>query len=144
MEDDQKKKVKVAIIVVCLVVAAVVGLTQMGEDEAEIPAFEGMEVWVLCRNPSCEAEYPVPKKDYHEYVQANADPHLPTAPPMKCEKCSEMSVFAGIRCAKCELVFEKAAIFDVTGDRGDYPDRCPKCRYSQREVDRGVIYKPKR
>jgi hypothetical protein len=144
MDDDKKKTVMLVIIGVCFLIVAIMAVGRIMGNKVEVPAFEGKKTWVLCRNEACKAEYEIPLREYFVYVQENDDPREPSAPPLPCQKCSEKSVYEAIGCAKCGLVFEMASIFAVTGDRKDYPDRCPKCRYSQREVDRGVVYKPKR
>jgi hypothetical protein len=144
MEEDQKKRVMVVVIVVCLVGAAGLTLMQMDSDEAEIPEFEGEIVWVLCRNPDCQGSYKMSKNAYFVYLKENDDPRSMGAPALLCQECSKESGFRAEKCEKCAEVFEPGSIYQIHGDVSDYPDRCPKCRYSKREEDRGVKYKPKR
>jgi hypothetical protein len=143
MEDDQKKMVKVGIIVGCLVVAGVIMVSQLGSDEVKIPDFEGETIWVLCRNPACGTNYQMSKNAYFVYLKENDDPRVPVPPGLICEKCGEKSGYRAEKCPKCGEVYESGAIFGVHGDVDDYPDRCPKCRYSKQEEKRGVPYKPK-
>ncbi len=144
MDEGKKKTVMLVIVGVCFLIVAIFAVGRMGGSQGgKVPEFKGQKTWVLCRNTACIAEYEMSKREYFLYVQKNDDPRMGSAPPLKCQKCSEMSVYRAVGCAKCALVFEMGSIFSVTGDRKDYPDRCPKCRYSQREVDRGVVYKSK-
>ena len=143
MDDGKKKTVMLVIIGICLLIVAIMVAARMGSRQGEVPAFEGRKTWMLCRNEACKAEYEIPLNEYHVYVQENDDPRSSSAPPMTCQKCGEKSLFKAVGCAKCGLVYEMGSIFSVTGDRNDYPDRCPKCKYSQRETDRGIVYKPK-
>ncbi len=89
MEEDQKKKVMIVDIVVCLVSAAGLVLMQTGSDEAQIPEFKGEIVWVLCRNTNCEHSYTMPKNAYFVYLKENDDPQSPGPPALICQECSE-------------------------------------------------------
>ena len=144
MDEDQKKKVKITLIIVCLVIAAVLIFAQMGSDEVQIPEFEGELVWILCRNPDCQNSYTMPKKAYFEYLKEYDNPQSLGAPPLVCEKCSKESGYRAEKCDKCDEVFEPGSIFQIHGDVDDYPDRCPKCKHSKLEEKRGIKYKPKR
>ena len=48
-------------------------------------------------------------------------------PPVKCEKCGEESVFAAIKCEKCDKIFFPGTV------EGKYEDKCPECGYSPTE-----------
>ena len=132
MTEPVKKKVIVGAIVGCLVLAA--GITYVTNSPAGgIPKSFAKEVtWVKCRNPECEAEYQVTKKEYFQYQEEHYDPRVPGAPPMVCQQCGEESVYRAVKCEKCGLVFEMGTI------RGDYNDRCPKCRYSKLEAEKSA------
>jgi phage FluMu protein Com len=93
-----------------------------------IPADE--MTWMLCRNRECEHSYQIPLRQYFRDVEANWDGVSFIAPGLKCPKCREMSCYEAVKCAKCGLVFEKGAV------PRDFDDRCPKCNYSQNEIDR--------
>jgi hypothetical protein len=146
MDEDKKKKVMLGIIVFSVLVVAIMTVGRMGGDDDTnvIPEFEGQVEWVLCRNPGCEADYSVPMKVFYEYMQEHREPGSSMVPALVCEKCNQESVYRAVKCGKCELVFEPGSIYQVHGDRRDYSDRCPKCKYSKHEEDRGVKYKPKR
>ena len=144
MDDGKKKTIMLVIIGVCFLIVAIMTVGRMGGGVDTIPDFEGQTTWVLCRNESCVAQFEIPKKDYFEYLKEHDNPQSPLPPALICEKCNQESIYRAVCCAKCGLVFENGAIFEITLDIKDYPDRCPKCRYSQREVDRGVVYKPKK
>lgn len=51
-------------------------------------------------------------------------------PALKCEKCGQPSAYAAVKCGKCGLVFEAGAV------KNDFPDKCPKCKYSKIEDER--------
>jgi len=55
-----------------------------------------------------------------------------TTPGLICPKCGKPSAFEAMKCPKCGNIF-------VAGEsgRGDFPDRCPKCKYSAREEAKG-------
>ena len=120
----------VGVIVGCLVLAA--GKTYVYYYPASrIPkSFAEELTWVKCRNPECEAEYQVTKKEYFQYQEKHYDPRFPGAPPMVCQQCREESVYRAVKCKNCGLVFEMGTI------SGDYNDRCPKCDYSKLEAEK--------
>ncbi len=145
MDEDKKKKVMLGIIGVSVLVVAIMTIGRMGGDKAgEIPEFEGQVEWVLCRNPDCEANYSMPMKDFYEKLNELRPPGSPVVPAFVCEKCNEESVFRAVKCEKCELIFEPGSIYSVHGDTDDYGDRCPKCKYSHKEIKRGITYKPRK
>jgi len=111
--------------------AAMMMQQQMGASEGpNLEPFKDMSTWVTCRNPACKAAYEMNLKEYHEFIQANADPRSPMPPAMVCKKCRQKSVFRAVKCAKCGFVFERGTVL------ADFADRCPKCRYSKTEQDR--------
>ena len=69
-------------------------------------------------------------KEYHTFIQKNADSSSFLPPPITCKKCGEPSVYRAEKCAKCGAIFERGTV------PADFADRCPKCGYSQTEVNR--------
>ncbi|HUW19252.1 MAG TPA: hypothetical protein VMW16_08125 [Sedimentisphaerales bacterium] len=132
MDESKKKPIMIAVIVVCLGAAAVIAYKSTRRNEG-IPAHFAKEMtWVKCRNPKCEAEYEITKKEYYEYLEKNTTPTMMSAPALICTKCGEPSVYRAVKCEKedCGIVFE------ANWKRGDYEDRCPKCGHSQIERER--------
>ena len=130
MDESKKKPIMIAVIVVCLGAAAVIAYKSTRRNEG-IPAHFAKEMtWVKCRNPKCEAEYEITKKEYYEYLEKNTTATMMTVPALICTRCGELSVYRAIKCEKCGLVFE------ASWKRGDFEDRCPKCGYSKIEDER--------
>ena len=55
--------------------------------------------------------------------------------PIECPECSMRSAFRAVKCKECETIFMQ----DYTSE--DFPDRCPKCDYSDIEVRRNKARK---
>ena len=130
MEESRKKPIMLGVIVVCFVLAGVVYLkTRPGG--LDLSGLSG-QTWVLCRNSECRHSWQMDVKEYHMFIQKNADPRSPLAPPITCKECGEPSVYRAVKCAKCGAVFERGTV------PADFADRCPneECRYSQTEVNR--------
>lgn len=132
MNGSTKNTVLLSIIVVCLVAAGVITWRTHGRRGPDLTPFADKTTWVLCRNEDCGASWEMNLKEYHEFIQKNADPRSLLPPPITCEQCSEPSVYRAVRCAKCGAVFEMGTV------TADFADRCPNesCGYSQIEVDR--------
>ncbi len=127
MEESRKKTIMIGVIVVCLALAVVITL-QLREKAGGVAGIKrGVKIWTKCRNPNCEAEYQMEKRDYAEYVQTHMDPILMTVPALICEKCGEESIYRAIECKECGLVFERYSVPE------SLPDKCPKCGFSEME-----------
>ena len=130
MEESKKKPIMIIVIVVCLGAAGAIfwGTGGGGGDTIDSISDEEM-IWAKCNNPACKAEYQTGKKAYFKYVEENANPMAPTAPPMVCEKCGEKSVFRAEKCTNpdCGIVFLRGTV------PNDFPDRCPECKRSETE-----------
>lgn len=141
MEESKKKPIMIGVIVVCAVAA--VGITVLSRSGGRqgiesIPADE--MVWLKCRNDKCEAEREVTLREYYRMVEEKQkeNPGVLITPPLVCHACGEDSTHKAAKCAECGLVFE-------TGwKRGDFEDRCPKCDYSQIEVDRKAAHEARK
>ena len=96
---------------------------------------EGAVTLVTCRNGECNANYEMPKREYHTQMEQKQleNPELVlVALPLVCDKCSKPSLFKAFKCEKCGLVYEGNSV------RGDFVDRCPNqdCGYSAIEQGR--------
>jgi len=133
MDAAKKKPVMIGIIVVCLGTAAFITFRGSGGVKIEeIP--EDATIWVKCVNLKCNGGntiYETSLKEYRDFQKEYVAEE--TTPGMTCAKCGKPSVFEAMKCPKCGNVF-------VPGEAGreDLVDRCPKCKYSQREEERSM------
>jgi len=138
MEGSMKKTIMLGVIVVCVVVAGAITLKTRRRKGPNLEPFKDKMTWVKCRNPECGEEYQMNLKEYFEFIQENQDPSTLAPPALTCKKCGEPSVYRAVKCPKCGTVFEMGSI------PHDFADRCPKCGYSQTEVDRKERAKARR
>jgi predicted Zn-ribbon and HTH transcriptional regulator len=128
-----KNTVYTVVIIACIILAIVIFfVTRSGGSGGLDSIKRGQELyWVKCNNPECKAEYQMDMKDYLEQVskKMQANPLSMRTPGLTCEKCGKESVYKAYKCEKCGKVF-------FEGASGDYPDRCPYCKYSKTEADR--------
>ena len=130
MEESKKKPIMIAVIVVCLGVAGAVTYVTRSGDKGINSIAPDKTTWVICRAPDCEASYEMNLREYFEYLEEHGDPRSPIPPALICEKCGQESVYRAIKCAKCDLVFERGTV------ERTFADQCPKCGYSQIREDR--------
>ena len=133
MEEGKKKAIMVTVTVVCLAAAGIIFYTQQagsGGGGIEGISDEKM-VWVLCRNPDCEASYQMGMKTFFKTVEERQEPMSMQVPALICDKCGEASVYRAAKCEKCELVFEWGSM-----GAQEFADRCPDCGYSGIEEGR--------
>ncbi len=127
MDADTKKVALIVVVVVCIVAAgAITYFTGSGQTAGTTG---GTMMWVKCNNPNCGHEYQIDKIVYREFVDTEGGrmAAMYGAPPMKCEKCGENSVFAAIKCEKCGKVFFPGTV------EGESEDKCPECGFSKNE-----------
>jgi len=133
MEEEKKKPIMIGVIVGCLAVAgAITYFTHSGGGGGIPDTFADEYVWMVCRNPACGHSWEMNKKEYYEMVEQFRieNPGVMENPAATCPKCGEPSGYAGFKCEKCGLVFEKAAVPNT------FEDKCPKCGYSAIEEGR--------
>lgn len=129
MDEDQKKKVMVGVIVACLVLAGILVLANRGGggsgDIGDISA-DSM-VWVKCTK--CQATYQMGERDFYEQSQENMVPGAMTPTPLTCKECGQAGIRLAVKCENpdCGEIFYEGAV------PGDFPDRCPKCKQSATE-----------
>jgi ribosomal protein L37E len=124
MQQNTKKMVLIGFIVVCFVVAiAITFLTSPSRGRGGRTSRD--EIWVICRNPQCQAQYQIEYNEYFQYMVKYRDRLSDTDPPMTCQRCGEPSVYQGIKCVNCGLVFEPGSL------PNEPEDKCPKCGYSK-------------
>ncbi len=127
-----KNAVYAVVIVVCFILVAVIGYKYIftsgsGDTVDSIP--EGELIWVKCANDSCGGTYQTGKRAYFKFIEENAQPMSPSAPPLACEKCGEQSGYRAEKCTNsaCGIVFFRGAV------PNDFADRCPECDKSETE-----------
>ncbi len=131
-----KNTIYAIVIVVCFVVSGVLAYKYIftsGSGGGIDGIAEGETTWAKCNNPDCTAEYQMGLKAYFKYMEDNANPMAPTAPPLICTKCSEKSAYRAEKCENpdCGIVFIQGS-----SGPGDFSDRCPKCKQSATEESR--------
>jgi rubredoxin len=130
MPDNMKKPILILVVLVCLASAGAVTLVTRSKKDGIPKSFAKEMTWVKCRNPACNTEYQITKKEYFVYVERNQDWQAAGAPALICEKCGEPSIYRAVKCKSCGLVFEMGSV------PLDFQDRCPKCKFSMLEHDK--------
>ena len=124
MEDSKKKPIMIAVIVVCLGVAAAMFFTS-GRKKSGIESLRGYPMWMKCKK--CKAEYEIDQADYLTFIRDNQV--STNVPGMPCEKCGVEKAYEAYKCPKPEC----GKVFRPEGGSGDFKDRCPFCKFSPRE-----------
>lgn len=127
MDAAKKKPVMIGIIVVCFGVAAFI--TFRGGGVKPVVIAEDATTWMKCVNLKCNGGntvYEMSLKEYRDFQKEHSAEE--TTPALICSKCGKGSAFEAMKCPQCGNVF-------IAGESGpqDFPDRCPKCKYSALE-----------
>jgi ssDNA-binding Zn-finger/Zn-ribbon topoisomerase 1 len=129
MDEKQKKVFVVALTIMCIGIAAFV-LVSMTNTEDELSGFSGQQMWVICTNPNCKTHYQVDKEWFFREIQKTGSMFADTVG-IQCKECQQSTTFEAVKCSSCGHVFKTGA-----AGRGDFPDRCPKCKTSEMEKSR--------
>ncbi len=131
MDEAQKKKVMIGVIVGCLILAGIIvfaGRGGGGDGVDDIPSDQ--MVWVICT--SCKASYQMGERDFYKQSQERMVPGAMTPTPLTCKECGKDAIVLAVKCENpdCGHVFREGSV------PGDFPDRCPKCKQSATEESR--------
>ena len=124
MEDSKKKPIMIGVIVISLVVAGAMFFTSGGK-EGGIESLRGNLMWIKCKK--CKAEYEMDRADYFIFVLDNQTGM--NVPGLPCEKCGVEKAYEAYKCPNSTC----GKIFRAKGGGTDFKDRCPYCKFSQRE-----------
>ena len=142
MEDKRKKIIMFAVIILCVILTTIIYKSTSSKPEGGPQSIKrGEFIWVKCKNPDCEYEYQMDKKDYYLLMEENpptpedfkkmlTDPKASPSIPIFCEKCKQKTVFKAVKCEKCNLTFFSGTV------PSDFTDRCPSCGHSKTEEKR--------
>ena len=131
MEDSKKNAVKIGIIVVCLIAAAVIFIKTRSQNSAPV-SLKGQKIWIKCTNEACGAEYQMDSEKFYLAMDKSAVPLSMQAPALVCEKCGKESAYMAEKCPKCKAVF----VVDNSG-------KCPKCGFSAVEEEKNAAAEKK-
>ena len=133
MDDKTREFAKLAVTVVCLLATALfLWRYVQGRTPAGIEALApGQAVSLLCVNASCNQQSEMDKRRYYQEAekQLRKNPQQSQAV-LACPACGKNSLCRVVHCPKCEHTFRYG------GMPREAADRCPKCRFSQTEIDR--------
>ena len=126
---SMSKPVMVIVLIACLVLAVVVYILMLPDDQGGYEQLAGEMVWVKCSNPDCNSEYELDKAVLRESILElkKQNPMYPGDPPVACDKCKQQSLLEAVKCPKTEC---GAVFFRGELGAGHFKDECPKCGYS--------------
>jgi phage FluMu protein Com len=130
MGETVRKSIMLGVIVACLVGAGLITLRNLRGGELDVKEYENQSTWVKCRNLACNAAYEMNVARYYKFVYKNTGRGDVEAAALRCKACGEPSVYKAVKCASCELIFERGTV------QADFSDRCPECGYSLIEATR--------
>ena len=128
----------IGLIVACLVAAGAITYFRTTGGREDLSVYAGEQVWLVCTNQSCGAQYEMDKQVYYETLKEKAKDSF-GVPALECKDCGEESVFLAIKCEKCgKVFFEGDARID-----GAFSDTCPDtdCGFSKRKEKRDNLRK---
>ncbi|MHC4152800.1 MAG: hypothetical protein ACYSSP_11995 [Planctomycetota bacterium] len=132
---SMSKPVMVIVMIACIVLAVVVYIVMLPDEDEGYSQIAGVPMWVKCSNPDCNAEYETDKAIFRESVGElkKQNPMYPGDPPIVCEKCKQQSLLEAVKCPKteCGAVFYRGEL-----GAGHFKDECPKCGYSETKEKR--------
>ena len=123
------KKTYIIIIVLCT--ACAIGITfflNRGDSESTV---ESGDIQMLCS--ACGHSFTFSSQEYNEILKSNIQKRGSARGGIfDCPNCSKAAAQRALKCTKCGNVFSPD-----WGKENDYPDRCPKCGFSEIGRERG-------
>jgi hypothetical protein len=126
MTDETKKFLAIAATVICFVIAGTISYKSFFGNDGGGTATG--EVVLLCT--ACGG-FEIPVQEFQSIISKNAPDGMMAMPgfgpvAIICPKCNKKTCYIAEKCQKCENIF-------VLGQAKDpqFPDRCPKCKFSQ-------------
>lgn len=107
---------------VVLIAAALFVFIKSGSETVGIEQYEGQSVYLKCTK--CAFVKEMEKDGYFKMLR---DEFNNEERPLECEDCGG-DCYRALKCSKCNNVF----IRGLTNTK--YPDRCPKCGFSESQV----------
>jgi DNA-directed RNA polymerase subunit RPC12/RpoP len=130
MTDETKKNLGIGLVVIGLLAGGVVLYRSVFGNSTSSAGGNG-DIAVLC---STCGGFEIPADKFDEIMGKNPTPNMmPMMSGQKmlfeCPKCGKKTCTMAHKCQKCGTIF-------ILGQAKDqqYPDRCPKCRFSAIEV----------
>ena len=111
---DPKRRQWMVIAAALAAVGAAVIITVLSHRDPQEEARSRAEVYFICRNPSCRAEFSTSLQQIMDYHRSRGDR------PMACPKCKGEQTVRAARCLACGRNFEP-------GLRGQGRSGCPYC-----------------
>lgn len=127
MTEETKKFLAIGAVVVCLGIAGTVTYKTFFGDGGGV-SMSG-DVPLLCT--TCGG-FEIPMKQFQEIMSKNPMGMMPGMPGQQmvidCPKCNKKTCYPAQKCPKCQNIF----VFGQARDQ-NFPDRCPKCKFSEYE-----------
>jgi len=125
----RKKPVMIVVAIACIALAA--GITYWTQFRGGASA-QARPVVLKCMNKDCGYVKETNSEQMWEGTeQINLESAAESGPlTFMCPQCGKKSMMTAVKCPKCGEVF-----VPNVRDLKDFPDRCPKCRYSAAEEE---------
>lgn len=129
MSDETKKFLAIIVAVICLGIAGTVTYKSFFDGGGGLEATRDMAL--LCT--TCGG-FEIPMKEFQDIMSKNTQDMMmpmlggPGAITIMCPKCHKKTCYMAQKCQKCKNIF----VFGQAKDP-QYPDRCPKCKFSEIE-----------
>jgi len=125
MDDDQKKIVKIVVVIVCMILAAVLSFT-LGNFGGGKKGAETDMRYLVCEDPDCGGSTGYDMEQWRALLGTLENPRVSMHTAFTCDKCGEDSAYQGLKCQKCETVF-------LRDTENSFQDKCPGCGHSESE-----------
>ena len=123
MDEEKKKTIMLALVVVCLVLAAAIFVFTRPKKPNTGP------VPMICEE--CDNEYSLGREEFKEQLMATGlvSPMRIDPIPLVCPACNEEAAYAAKTCPECKINF----LENLDSEDG-FRDRCPECGFSKVEA----------